>query len=96
MRAEFPLLETCVYLNSNSAGATPRGAKAALDEYWRTIERWRDEAWEGWLDDMRAHADELAARIACAADAGVLTQADAADARSFAGDAELAMLGLEA
>lgn len=24
MRAEFPLLETCVYLNSNSAGATPR------------------------------------------------------------------------
>jgi len=63
MRAEFPLLETCVYLNSNSAGATPRGAKAALDEYWRTIERWRDEAWEGWLEDMRAHADELAALI---------------------------------
>jgi kynureninase len=63
VRAEFPLLETCVYLNSNSAGATPRGAKAALDEYWRTIERWRDEAWEGWLDDMRAHADEIAALI---------------------------------
>jgi kynureninase len=63
VRAEFPLLETCVYLNSNSAGATPRGAKAALDEYWRTIERWRDEAWEGWLEDMRAHADEIAALI---------------------------------
>lgn len=60
MRAEFPLLETCVYLNSNSAGAAPRGAKAALDEYWRTIERWRDEAWEQWLEDLRAHADDLA------------------------------------
>jgi selenocysteine lyase/cysteine desulfurase len=62
-RAEFPLLATCVYLNSNSAGAAPRGAKAALDEYWRTIEHWRDEAWEGWLDDLRAHADEIAALI---------------------------------
>ncbi len=63
LRAEFPLLETCVYLNSNSAGAAPRGAKAALDEYWRTIERWRDEAWGQWLEDLQAHADELAALI---------------------------------
>ncbi len=63
LRAEFPLLESCVYLNSNSAGATPRGAKAALDEYWRTIERWRDEAWEQWLIDLNAYADELAALI---------------------------------
>lgn len=62
-RAEFPLLETCVYLNSNSAGATPRSAKEALDDYWRTIERWRDEAWEGWLDDLRTHADEIAALL---------------------------------
>ena len=62
-RAEFPLLETCVYLNSNSAGATPRGAKVALDEYWRTIERWRDEAWGQWLEDLQAHADEIAALI---------------------------------
>lgn len=59
-RDEFPLLETCVYLNSNSAGATPRSAKAALDEYWRTVERWRDEAWEQWLLDLNAHADEIA------------------------------------
>jgi kynureninase len=59
-RDEFPLLETCVYLNSNSAGATPRGAKAALDEYWRTVERWRDEAWEQWLLDLNAHADGIA------------------------------------
>jgi kynureninase len=62
-RAEFPLLETCVYLNSNSVGATPRSAKAALDEYWRTIEQWRDEAWGQWLEELQAHADEIAALV---------------------------------
>jgi kynureninase len=63
LRAEFPLLQTCLYLNSNSTGATPRGAKAALDDYWRTIEHWRDEVWERWFGDLRTHADELAALI---------------------------------
>lgn len=63
IRAEFPLLETCVYLNSNATGATPRGAKTVLDEYWRTLERWRDEAWHRWWDDLHAYADELAALI---------------------------------
>jgi selenocysteine lyase/cysteine desulfurase len=62
-RAEFPLLETCVYLNSNSTGATPRGVKAVLDEYWRTVERWRDEVWDRWWSDLRAHAEELAALL---------------------------------
>jgi kynureninase len=62
-RREFPLLETCVYLNSNSTGAVPRGAKAALDEYWRTVEQWRDEAWNQWWDDLHAYANELAALI---------------------------------
>ncbi len=52
-----------MYLNSNSAGAAPRGAKAALDEYWRTVERWRDEAWGGWWDDLQAYANEIAALI---------------------------------
>jgi selenocysteine lyase/cysteine desulfurase len=63
VRAEFPLLETCVYLNSNSTGATPRGAKAVLDDYWRTVEQWRDEAWDGWFRELRAHADEIAELI---------------------------------
>ncbi|MEA2601000.1 MAG: kynureninase [Acidobacteriota bacterium] len=62
-RAEFPLLETCVYLNSNSTGAVPRRAKAALDEYWRTVEQWHDEAWNQWWDDLHAYANELAALI---------------------------------
>ncbi|MFL6260833.1 MAG: aminotransferase class V-fold PLP-dependent enzyme [Thermoanaerobaculia bacterium] len=63
LRAEFPLLETCVYLNSNSTGATPRRAKAVLESYWRTVEHWRDEAWDGWFGDLRAHADEIAELI---------------------------------
>jgi kynureninase len=63
VRAEFPLLETCVYLNSNSAGATPLGAKAAFDEYWRTVERWRDEAWSRWWEDLHAYTNELATLI---------------------------------
>jgi len=63
VRAEFPLLETCVYLNSNATGATPRAAKTVLDEYWRTLERWRDEAWDRWWDELQAHADEIAALL---------------------------------
>ncbi len=71
VRAEFPLLETCVYLNSNSTGAVPRGAKAALDEYWRTVERWRDEAWDGWWNDLNAYATEIAELIGAPADSVV-------------------------
>jgi selenocysteine lyase/cysteine desulfurase len=63
LRAAFPLLDTCVYLNSNATGATPRAAKAVLDDYWRTVEHWRDEAWDRWWTDLHAHADEIAALI---------------------------------
>jgi kynureninase len=60
-RAEFPLLATCVYLNSNSTGAVPRGVEAVLDQYWQTISHWRDEVWERWWVDLHAYADALAA-----------------------------------
>jgi kynureninase len=63
LRAEFPLLATCVYLNSNSTGVMPRSAKAALDAYWHTVESWRDEAWDLWWNDMNAYTAELAALI---------------------------------
>jgi kynureninase len=63
LRAEFPLLSQCVYLNSNSAGAVPGAAKAALDEYWSTIERWRDEVWQRWWPELACYADEIAAFI---------------------------------
>ena len=60
-RSLFPLLSQCVYLNSNATGATPRSAKLVLDEYWRTLERWRDEVWLHWLNDLDSHSDEIAA-----------------------------------
>ena len=63
LREEFPLLASCVYLNSNSTGAVPRGARAALDAYWRTLADWRDEAWEIWWNDLNAYRDELAALL---------------------------------
>ena len=62
-RAEFPLLSSCVYLNSNSTGAFPRGAREAATSYYDVVARWRDEAWEGFLTSMRAHGDDLAALI---------------------------------
>jgi kynureninase len=62
-RAEFPLLATCVYLNSNSTGAFPRRARVAADRYYDIVERWRDDAWEGFLADMSAHADDVAALL---------------------------------
>lgn len=52
-RSLFPLVNRCVYLNSNATGATPRSAKLVLDAYWRTIEHSRDEVWPQWLDDLR-------------------------------------------
>lgn len=60
IRGEFPLLESSVYLNSNSSGATPRAAKAALDDYWRTVENWRDGVWERWWDVLGRHANSIA------------------------------------
>lgn len=62
-RDEFPLLAQCVYLNSNATGATPRAAKAVLDGYWRTLERWRDEVWERWWLEMETHGNDIAALL---------------------------------
>jgi kynureninase len=60
VRAEFPLLEKCTYLNSNSTGAFPRGMEAVLQRYWQTLHAWRDEAWEGWWADWIGYADSVA------------------------------------
>ncbi|MET8052511.1 aminotransferase class V-fold PLP-dependent enzyme [Streptosporangium sp. NPDC005286] len=60
LRAEFPLLDTCVYLNSNSTGAVPRGVEEVLRHYWRTLTRWRDEVWGDWLEQTSAYTDALA------------------------------------
>ncbi|MDY7225835.1 aminotransferase class V-fold PLP-dependent enzyme [Hyalangium rubrum] len=60
VRAEFPLLQTCTYLNSSATGAMPRGVEAVLRRYWETMSTWRDEVWGDWLGAMQAHADGLA------------------------------------
>lgn len=62
-RAEFPLLEQCIYLNNNSTGAMPRGIKLVLDAYWDTLASWRDEVWDRWWPDLWAYADDLSAFI---------------------------------
>ncbi|WP_199521308.1 aminotransferase class V-fold PLP-dependent enzyme [Jiangella anatolica] len=60
VRAEFPVLTDCVYLNSNSTGAIPRGVEPILRTYWHTLSHWRDTAWIGWLDELTAYRDTLA------------------------------------
>lgn len=62
-RTQFPLLSRCVYLNSNATGAVPRTAQRVLETYWYTLEHWRDEVWQHWLNDLGRHADEIAALI---------------------------------
>lgn len=56
-RSEFPILEETVYLNSNSAGAFPRGMDEVLAAYGHTLRTWRDEAFEAWWEALlRYHA----------------------------------------
>lgn len=62
-RDEFPLLSRCVYLNSNATGAIPRSAQLVLKNYWYTLEHWRDEVWQHWLNELERHADEVAGLI---------------------------------
>ncbi|WP_394827495.1 aminotransferase class V-fold PLP-dependent enzyme [Pendulispora albinea] len=61
LRAQFPQLEQCVYLNSNSTGIVPKGAKAVLQDYWETLAHWRDDAWAVWWTELHRYADDLAA-----------------------------------
>jgi kynureninase len=50
-RAEFPILDTCTYLVSNSLGAMPRGVYASLQTYADTWASRGVRAWgEGWWD----------------------------------------------
>lgn len=59
LRAEFPLLQNCVYLNSNSTGATPRGVEQVLRTYWENVSTWRDERWIDWLAQVDGYVDAL-------------------------------------
>ncbi len=75
VRAEFPLLEQCTYLNSNATGAYPRGMEAVLQRYAHTLRHWRDEVWEGWWADWLGYADAVA-RFLGAPEGSVATDAN--------------------
>ena len=60
-RAEFPILERCCYLVSNSLGAMPRGVPERLAEY---VDAWAERgvrAWaDGWWEMPVKVGDEIA------------------------------------
>lgn len=58
-RERFPTLESATYLVSHSMGAAPLGAKDALGTYWEAWAREGPEAWEAWLPEIAALADNL-------------------------------------
>ncbi|MEV5823624.1 aminotransferase class V-fold PLP-dependent enzyme [Micromonospora harpali] len=75
LRAEFPLLGTCVYLNNNSTGAVPQGAQRVLADYWETLRGWRDDVWQAWHVGLDRYADSVAALIGAPA-GSVVTDAN--------------------
>jgi selenocysteine lyase/cysteine desulfurase len=75
LRTEFPLLRDTVYLNSNSTGLVPRGAQAVLQDYWQTLAGWRDEAWEGWIEQLHGYVAALSDLIG-APQGSVVTEAN--------------------
>src|SRR5262245_49091183 len=60
-RPEFPILEQPTYLISNSLGAMPRAAAAALAEYAQT---WARRGVRAWADSWSAMSANLADEIA--------------------------------
>ncbi|MFI5842612.1 aminotransferase class V-fold PLP-dependent enzyme [Catenuloplanes sp. NPDC051500] len=66
IREQFPLLDTCVYLNNNSTGLVPKDAEQVLKDYWETLRTWRDSAWDGWHDGLDEYTGGLAAFIGAA------------------------------
>jgi kynureninase len=67
-RREFPILDKCAYLISNSLGAMPRGVRDALAAY---ADAWSERgvrAWEeGWWDLAGKVADQISPLIGAAA-----------------------------
>jgi len=59
LRDRFPTLENATYLVSHSMGAPPLGARAALEDYWQAWAASGPEAWEAWLPQVAAIADNL-------------------------------------
>ena len=60
IRQEFPILEKCVYLISNSLGAVPRRAKKHLERYYRL---WAEEGVKAWEKEWWNLAQRVATAI---------------------------------
>src|SRR5687768_285973 len=61
-RSEFPILETCTYLISNSLGAMPRRVYEKLNEYADTWATFGVNAWgeAGWFELKAVVGDQIA------------------------------------
>jgi len=73
-RAEFPILDTCTYLISNSLGAMPRRTRERLAQY---ADEWSTRgvtAWDAWLALSRRTADAVGALIGARAGEVILQQ----------------------
>lgn len=73
-RDEYPILADSTYMNSNSMGAMPRAAAAALRQYTDDWAREGVEAWPLWLDVLRETADGAARFLGAPAGETVLNQ----------------------
>jgi kynureninase len=66
-RKEFPILDACTYLISNSLGAMPRAVKESLAAYAETWATRGVTAWEEWWDMPIGAGDLLAPILGCEA-----------------------------
>jgi kynureninase len=60
LRSEFPLLDTCVYLNACSLGPLPRRGRAALARY---AEAWDSQGTPVWFSDWLPLLDRFRATV---------------------------------
>lgn len=82
-RSEFPILDTCTYLISNSLGAMPRGVYTQLNDYADTWATLGVRAWgAGWWDLKRVVGDKIAPLMG-APEGSVLVHENASIANSI-------------
>jgi kynureninase len=73
-RDEFPILQRCTYLISNSLGAMPRATYDALRQY---ADEWATEgvtAWHHWLPEVGRFGDEIGRLFGAPAGSVILHQ----------------------
>ncbi len=73
-REDYPILADTTYMNSNSMGAMPRQAAAALAQYAADWAREGVEVWPHWFDVLAATADSAARFLGAPAGQTILNQ----------------------